>query len=79
MGLQYLDDVVRSRSATLGELVVDGYVLVDAMASYEVNKSVSLRLNALNLADKEYVDRFGGGHYVPGAGRTVQLSAYLSF
>jgi catecholate siderophore receptor len=79
MGLQYLDDVVRSRNATLGELVVDGYVLVDAMASYEVNESVSLRLNALNLADEEYVDRFGGGHYVPGAGRTVQLTAYVSF
>jgi catecholate siderophore receptor len=40
---------------------------------------VSLRLNVINLADEEYVDRFGGGHYVPGAGRSVQLTAYLSF
>lgn len=79
LGLQYVDDIVRPRSATLGELTVDGYVLVDAMASYDVNKSVSLRLNALNLADKEYVDRFGGGHYIPGAGRSVQLTAYVSF
>jgi catecholate siderophore receptor len=79
LGLQYFDDVVRSRNATLGELVVDGYVLVDAMASYEVNDSVALRLNALNLADEEYVDRFGGGHFVPGAGRAVQLTAYLRF
>jgi catecholate siderophore receptor len=79
VGLQYLDDLVRSRSATLGELVVDGYVLVDAMASYEINDTVSLRLNVLNLTDEDYVDRFGGGHFVPGAGRAAQLTAYLSF
>ena len=79
LGAQYIDDMVRSRSATLGELVVDGFVLFDAMASYQMNDTVSLRLNVINLADEEYVDRFGGGHYVPGAGRSVQLTAYLSF
>jgi catecholate siderophore receptor len=79
LGVQYIDEMVRSRSATLGELVVDDYVLLDAMASYEMNETVSLRLNVINLADEEYVDRFGGGHYVPGAGRSVQLTAYLSF
>ena len=79
LGLQYIDDMVRSRSATLGELVVDGTVLVDAMASYQLNEMVSLRLNVINLADEEYVDRFGGGHYVPGAGRSAQLTAYISF
>lgn len=79
LGLQYIDDMVRSRNATLGELVVDGAVLVDAMASYQLNDMVSLRLNVINLADQEYVDRFGGGHYVPGAGRSAQLTAYISF
>lgn len=79
LGLQYIDDMVRSRSATLGELVVDGTVLVDAMASYQLTEMVSLRLNVINLADEEYVDRFGGGHYVPGAGRSAQLTAYISF
>lgn len=79
LGLQYIDDMVRTRNSTLGELVVDGFVLLDAMASYQVNDSVSLRLNVINLADEEYVDRFGGGHYVPGAGRSAQLTAYLSF
>lgn len=79
LGLQYIDDMVRSRSATLGELVVDGTVLVDAMASYQLNDMVSLRLNVINLTDEEYVDRFGGGHYVPGAGRSAQLTAYLTF
>jgi catecholate siderophore receptor len=79
LGVQYIDDMVRSRSASLGELVVDGVTLVDLMASYTINETVSLRLNVLNLGDEEYVDRFGGGHYVPGAGRSAQLTAFLSF
>lgn len=79
LGLQYFDEVVRRRDATLGELVVDDYVLLDAMASFQMNDTVSLRLNVINLADEEYVDRFGGGHYVPGAGRSAQLTAYLIF
>lgn len=79
LGVQYIDDMVRSRNATLGELVVDGTTLVDLMASYTVNDALSLRLNVLNVGDEEYVDRFGGGHYVPGAGRTAQLTAFFSF
>ncbi|MBL8268973.1 TonB-dependent receptor [Steroidobacter sp.] len=79
LGVQYIDDMVRSRSATLGELVVDGVTLVDLMASYTVNDKLSLRLNVLNVGDEEYVDRFGGGHYIPGAGRSAQLTAFLSF
>lgn len=79
LGVQYTDDMVRGRNATLGELVVDSSVLFDAMASYDMNDKLSLRLNVLNLADEDYVDRFGGGHYVPGAGRSVQLTAFLSF
>ena len=79
LGVQYTDDMVRARNATLGTLVVDSSVLFDAMASYQMNDMLSLRLNVLNLADEEYVDRFGGGHYVPGAGRSVQLTAFLSF
>jgi catecholate siderophore receptor len=54
-------------------------VLFDAMASYAMNETVSFRLNVLNLADEEYVDRFGGGHFVPGAGRSVQLTANFNF
>lgn len=79
LGVQYIDDMVRSRNANLGELVVDGVTLVDLMASYTINDTLSLRLNVLNLGDEDYVDRFGGGHYVPGAGRSAQLTAFLSF
>jgi catecholate siderophore receptor len=79
LGVQYIDDMVRTRNATLGELVVDGVTLVDLMASYQVNDVLGLRLNVLNVGDEEYVDRFGGGHYVPGAGRSAQLTAVVSF
>lgn len=79
LGVQYIDDMVRSRNATLGDLVVDGVTLFDVMASYTVNDKLSLRLNVLNVGDEEYVDRFGGGHYIPGAGRSAQLTAFLSF
>lgn len=79
LGAQYVDDIVRSRTAALGEIVVPDYVLLDAMASYQVNDMISLRLNATNLADKDYVDRIGGGHYVPGAGRTISLTASFGF
>jgi catecholate siderophore receptor len=78
IGAQYNDDIVRSRTATT-ENVVPSRVLVDAMASYAVTEKISLRLNATNLADKDYVDRFGGGHYVPGAGRTASLTAIFDF
>jgi catecholate siderophore receptor len=78
IGAQYTDEIVRARTAT-GEFVVADRVLIDAMASYSVNDKISLRLNATNLTDKEYVDRFGGGHYIPGAGRTVSLTANLGF
>jgi catecholate siderophore receptor len=78
IGAQYADDIVRARTATR-EFVVPSRILVDAMASYTVNEKVSLRLNATNLTDKEYVDRFGGGHYIPGAGRSATLTATFGF
>lgn len=79
VGAQYTDDLVRARTLTGGEYVVPDRVLIDAMASYTINDAISLRLNATNLGDENYVDRFGGGHYVPGAGRTVSLTANFGF
>lgn len=81
-GAQYLDEVVRSRSATptgTAENILSSYWLVDAMASYPLTKSVTLRLNVTNLTDEYYVDRIGGGHYVPGPGRTALLTADIRF
>jgi catecholate siderophore receptor len=58
---------------------VEGYTLVDAMASYQLTENVSLRLNVYNLTDAYYFDRIGGGHLVPGPGRSATLSTNFSF
>lgn len=77
-GAQYIDEVVRSRNAT-AENILSSYWLVDAMASYPLTKSITLRLNLTNLTDEFYVDRIGGGHYVPGPGRSGSLTADIRF
>ena len=55
------------------------YTLYDAMVSWRASDALVLRLNGQNLSDKDYVDQVGGGHYVPGAGRTFMLTADVSF
>jgi catecholate siderophore receptor len=54
---------------------VDKYWTLEGMASYPVSKHLDLRLNLYNLTDAYYFDRLGGGHLVPGAGRSVSVSA----
>ena len=55
------------------------YTLYDAMVSWRASDALVLRLNGQNLSDKDYADQVGGGHYVPGAGRTFMLTADVSF
>ncbi|MFA6961216.1 MAG: TonB-dependent siderophore receptor [Opitutaceae bacterium] len=76
-GTQYMDEVDRS-TTTLNQ-VAPSYWLYNAMASYEVNKNLTLRLNVNNLTDEQYVDRVGGGHYIPGPSRSFILTAIFAF
>jgi len=55
------------------------YWLFDAMLSYRVNKNLTLQLNGYNLTDEDYMGSVGGGHFIPGAGRSAVLSANLNF
>lgn len=75
-GVQYMDSVYRN---ALNTLEAPSYWLVNATAAYEVNRVLTLRLNAYNLADEEYVDRVGGGHFVPGPGRYGMLTLDVKF
>ncbi len=75
-GVQYMDAVFRN---TLNTQRVPSYWLTNALASYRVNDMLTLRLNAQNLGDRQYVDRVGGGHYIPGPRRQATLAADLSF
>ncbi|HEX8129119.1 MAG TPA: TonB-dependent siderophore receptor [Pyrinomonadaceae bacterium] len=58
---------------------VESYGVVDAMTSYRLTETVALRLNIYNLADTYYFERLGGGHLVPGAGRSAVLSTSFRF
>lgn len=76
-GAQYVDEVDRSTTTT--NQIAPSYLIYSAMASYEVNKNLTLRLNVNNLTDEEYVDRVGGGHYIPGPTRSFVLTAIFAF
>lgn len=57
----------------------EGYWLGDAMLGYNLSRNFSLRLNVYNLTDEKYIDRVGGGHFVPGAARSAVLTASVKF
>jgi catecholate siderophore receptor len=75
-GAQFMDNVFRNAANTLA---VPSYWLVNGTASYEVNTHLSLRINGNNLTDRAYVDRVGGGHYIPGPRRTVIVATDIKF
>lgn len=58
---------------------VPQYALQDAMVSYEINEHAAVQLNVTNLWDEDYYDRVGGGHTVPGTGRTFTVSTRIRF
>lgn len=58
---------------------VKSYWLIDAMASYPLNEHIDLRLNLYNLNNEYYFDRLGGGHLVPGAARSANVSFNFRF
>ncbi|MCH7389506.1 TonB-dependent siderophore receptor [Acinetobacter dispersus] len=51
---------------------VKSYTLIDAMASYPLNKQLDVQVNATNLSDKKYVSACSFYCYY-GAGRSVDL------
>lgn len=75
-GVQYVGDRYNNNT---NARVAPGYWLFDAMAAWRLNNRFALRLNAYNLADERYIDRVGGGHFIPGAGRSVSLTTDIDF
>ncbi len=55
------------------------FTLFNALVGYQLNENVAFRLNCYNLGDKDYIDQLGGGHFVPGAGRSLVLTADIKF
>ncbi len=58
---------------------VEGYWTADLMASYPLTNNIDLRLNVYNLTDEYYFDRLGGGHLIPGPGRSAAVSLGFKF
>lgn len=56
-----------------------GYLTADLMAEYKMMRDLTLKLNVTNVTDKLWADNLYRGHYVPGAPRTVQLTAAYKF
>ncbi|CAN5132956.1 TonB-dependent siderophore receptor PiuA [soil metagenome] len=75
-GVRYVD---RRYGNTINTRFVDSYWLIDATASYRINKNIDLRINLNNLTDKFYFDRVYTGHIVPGAARSILFSTNFHF
>jgi catecholate siderophore receptor len=56
-----------------------GYWLFDALISKQFTKNIKAQINVYNIADERYIDRVGGGHFIPGAGRTVAVTVGIAF
>jgi len=55
------------------------YWTFDGMVSYKISENMTARLNVYNIADEKYIDRIGGGHAIPGPGRSGTLTLAFSF
>ena len=50
---------------------IEPYWVADATVAYEFTSGTTLRLNVYNLFDERFIDQVGGGHFVPGPGRSA--------
>jgi len=77
-GVQFTDERFNNNRSDTRQTAPD-FLLFDAMISYKLNEHVTFRLNGYNLTDEDYIDSVGGGHFIPGSGRSFVLSTNFSF
>ncbi|MBA3772277.1 MAG: TonB-dependent siderophore receptor [Ramlibacter sp.] len=56
-----------------------GFVTADLMAEYTINEQFGVKANLSNVANKLYAESLYRGHYVPGAGRLLQVALSAKF
>ncbi len=56
-----------------------GFVTADLMAEYAINDQFAVKANLSNLTNKLYGESLYRGHYVPGAGRLLQVALTARF
>ena len=67
-GVRYVDARYTNVSNTRK---VDDYWVADATLGYDINEKMTLRVNVFNIFDERYADALGGGHFIPGPGRSA--------
>ncbi|GAB4552866.1 MAG: TonB-dependent siderophore receptor PiuA [Rhizobacter sp.] len=65
--------------AASSAIVAPKFITGDVMAEYQFLNEVALKLNVTNVTDEHYADMLYRGHYIPGKGRTVQLTTTMKF
>jgi catecholate siderophore receptor len=60
-------------------IVAPSFVTGDLLAEYTLNEQVGFKLNVNNVTNKLYADALYTGHYIPGAGRSIQLTMTARF
>jgi len=86
-GARYVDNMVSSSltnaqaQATRSVLEFGDYWVIDAVASYPINKNVTVQLNLLNITDEEYIASLNnaGSRYYAGAPLSARLGVNFSF
>ena len=81
-GARYSGEMKRGRDGAIGTpAFVEDYWVFDAVASYAISDNLTLRLNANNLFDEDYVAGINksGYRYSPGAPRNYLLTATFRF
>jgi catecholate siderophore receptor len=81
-GARYSDRLLRGTDGAIGTpAYTDSYWVFDAMASYQVNRNLDIRLNVTNLGDERHVASINksGYRYTPGTPRAASLTANLRF
>lgn len=81
-GARYSGRLLRGTDGAVGTpAYTEDYWVMDAMASYAINRRVDVRVNVYNLFDKRYVAAINksGYRYTPGAPRWGSVTANFHF
>jgi catecholate siderophore receptor len=69
----------QSPADAAAEYYAPSFVTADLMAEYIIDNHFTVKANASNITNKLYGDSLYRGHYIPGAGRIVQVSLSALF